>query len=53
MHSFITRKNIENYRRQLEQTEDEGQRLVLQTLLKGQEDKLASPERSKRDKPQS
>lgn len=50
MQSFINRKNVENYRRRLQQTVDETERRVLLQLLKDEEEKL-SPTKSKLDKP--
>lgn len=41
MEDFIRRKNIENYRKQLEQTQDEGERKVLRKLLAQEQAKLS------------
>jgi hypothetical protein len=52
MQSFISRKNVENFRRLLQLTADEAERRVLLQLLKDEEEKL-SPTKSKHDKPPS
>ena len=49
MQSFIKRKNIENYRKLLEQTADEAERRVLRRLLADEEAKIGQRQASKRD----
>ena len=52
MQSFIHRKNLENYRRLLEQTTDEEERQVLSKLIEEEETKNAPLKASKRGKPE-